>query len=265
MMSLKCTWLFQGDEAGIGGSSWGFSESWYFGGGAALAEAAMDAVSRVRAVILAKRCGIVAYRIGQENGLSYVVRKSFDGPSSNDVSNLPVDAALCQVAVANTTTYKRFYYHDLPDDWVNGGAIVNARIAAIRAVTSEIARQGFQVRYQVTTAPQANVLAIDAQGNVTVQQNIAAVPNATLRMLKVRDINNRAMKGTYVVDTQTDPTHFKLRGWPGNVVARSGKVRLVQYAFGNAIDFGRQGVIRGGARKVGRPFFQLRGRVSARR
>jgi hypothetical protein len=264
-MTIKATWIFQGDESGIGGYSWGFSESWYFGGGAGQVEAAMDAVSPLRALCLAKRCGIVAYRISQPGGLAYVVRKEYNAPNGNDESNLPVDAALCQVAVANSTAYKKFWLHDLPDDWVTGGTIVNARQVALRGVIKAYCDNNFQVRFQVPTAPTANILAIDATGNVTTQQNIAALPNLVIKMLKCRDINNKAIKGTYVVETQTDATHFKLRGWPGNIVGRSGKVRLVQYDYQNGIFFGQQSVIRGGSRKVGRPFFQLRGRVSARR
>src|SRR5580765_3428997 len=135
-MATKATWLFNGGDltSAAGGKVYGFSETWYTSlDGDALINA-MDLVSSLRRLCLAKFTSIVGYRIGQVNGRSFVIRKFLAAPRENDEGNLPVDSALMQVNIAGSTSRKRFFIHDLPDDWIAGGVINPQRRLALRDV-----------------------------------------------------------------------------------------------------------------------------------
>lgn len=263
-MPNKATWLFNGDST-KSGKTWGFSESWYSGLSDDALITAMDNVSAIRRQILAYDCQIVGYRIGQPNGRSYVVRKSFAPPNANDYSNIPVDAAMCQVGVVGAPAIKRFWLHDLPDDWIERTEIVAGRVAAIRNVVDAYTVFGFQVRFQNQAAVTSDIFSIDALGVVVTVQAHGLVANQQVSFLKCRDVNNKAIRGQYIVTNVASPTVFTVGHWPGNVVGRRGKVRLTQYQFGAALSLLDRGVVLGGSRKVGRPFFQSRGRAPARR
>lgn len=264
-MATKATWLFGGSTS-ASGLTWGFSESWYTNlAGDALINA-MDLVSSRRVQILSRSSEIVGYRIGTPNGRSFVVRKRFSSPSGNDWSNMPVDAALCQCGIAGSDNRKKFFFHDLPDDWVNLASVEAARRPAINTVISTIAAAGFLVRFQNPIAVAAPILAVDALGAVTTSAPVALAVNNVVSFLNMRDTNNRAIRGTFVVDLVTDPTHFRVAHWGGSIVGRSGRVRVVSFLVGAALYLGdTTSIIRGGSRKVGRPFFQLRGRAPVRR
>lgn len=264
-MPNKATWLFNGSSV-ASGKSFGFSETWYTSRTGNDLLAAMDAVSVGRANLLAAGCAIVGYRIGVDNGRSFVVRRSFVAPGGNGNGNIPVDAALVQVGSAGSPNLKRFFLHNLPDSWINDGAVLPFFKIAIRDVVKEYCDQLFAVRNLVPTAPTAPILSIDAAGNVVTTANIALVANQLVQFLNCRDVNNRVVRGQYIVDTVTDATHFHIAHWTGQVVGRRGRVRLSQFQFGTGIYLGDDRTVIGAAsRKVGRPFFQSRGRAPIRR
>lgn len=265
MPDVKCTWLFNGGNLLTDEKVWGFSETWYSGLEGVALVAAMDNLSDQRRLILARDVKIVGYRIGQANGRSYVIRKSFSAPRENDYSNMPVDSALCQVAVDGAPAIKRFWLHDLPDDWVNVAQIVAARKRQIRAVIDAYSVFGFKVRTTNQAAATANILSITDAGVVTTVQAHGLVANQLVSFLSCRDINNRPIRGQWIVQAPITANTFTVAGWGGNVVARRGRVRVVNYSILPALSLGDRGIISGGSRKVGRPFFQSRGRVPNRR
>lgn len=263
-MAVKATWLFNGSASG---KVWGFSESWYTNLSGDILLAAMDLVSAKRRLILSGDSAIVGYRIGQPTGRAFVIRRSFLAPSRNGGSNLPVDCALCSVAVQGSPTIKKFFLHDLPDGFVENAAISNdadIRLPIQQAVDAYV-QGGFQVRYQDPAAIKANVLSIDATGKVDTVQNFVVLPNQVVSFLNARDVNNRTVRGQFVIKAVTSPTEFTLANWTGQVVGRRGSVRLVSYLFGLSASRGELGVMAAASRKVGRPFFQLRGRVPIKR
>lgn len=263
-MATKATWLFNGRSERTG-NVWGFSETWYTNLAGDALVTAMDLVSSRRVQILSSDTQVVGYRIGTANGRAYVVRKEFKPPMSNDHSNLPVDAALCKCGIAGSDNQKRFFFHDLPDNTVNAMSVDFNTEGQIELVVQTLSAAGFLVRYQNPVAAQAPILSIDATGNVVTSAAFAVAANNTVTLLNCRDVNNRAIRGTFIAETVTDGTHFKLAHWGGSTVGRSGKVRLTSFLFGAALFLPEETVIRGGAKKVGRPFFQLRGRVPNRR
>lgn len=261
----KATWLFNGsaaDEQIV----FGFSESWYTNlTGDALINA-MDTVSDKRRLLLAADTNIVGYRIQDATGRSFVVRKKFIPPRANGEGNVPVDSILCEVAVAGTTSKKRFWCHDVPDDWIVGGRLPDFVLIRVTEWLERLSALNFGVRYRVQSAPTAPILSIDATGAVVTSANIVLAAGDTIQFLRCRDINGRPIKGTYVVKTVTDQTHFAVAPWAGQLVGVSGRVRKLTYQIGGAlVEEQSRSIVRSGSRKVGRPFFQLRGRASARR
>jgi len=267
-MPVKCSWLFNGTSGNRDGKVWGFSENWYSGLSGNALVAAMDTVSSFRRLLLASDTVICGYRIGVDGGRSYVVRRTFAAPRANDASNIPVDSALCQCSVNGSTTIKKFWFHDLPDDWVNSTLILDARRQTILNCIGALVNNGFMVRYQVPNAIGGDVQGITALGEVTTVQATGLAAGNLVQFLNCKDINGRTVRGKYIIASLGAGNTFTLAHWSGQVVARRGRVRLVQFAYGAAQTFAPDstlGLISGGSRKVGRPFFQSRGRVPVRR
>jgi hypothetical protein len=263
-MTVKCTWLFNGvarDKKRV----WGFSETWYSGLSAAAVLTPMNRVSNERRQLLAQETSIIGYRIQELGGRAFVVKTNFTAPRGNGFGNLPVDSVLCQVGIQNTIGVKRFFLHDLPDDWIDDNDLDPAKRLDVFAVINAYTFNGFQVRALNPAALNAPVLSIDTLGNVVTTAAMGIGVNTYVSFLRCRDINNRPVRGQFVVDQFTDTTHFRLAHWTGQVVPRSGRVRASTYQFAGAVDLGEAGIIRAASRKVGRPFFQKRGRVSNRR
>lgn len=263
-MPTKATWLFNGYSDNTG-KVWGFSETWYTSQGGDALLASMDLVSQRRAQILSRETEIVGYRIGTPNGRAFVVRKSFASPLANDKSNLPVDAVRCQCGITGSDSTKKFYFHDLPDDWIVSNTLDFNRIAAIQQVMQVIVATGFQVRFVNQAAAQANVVGITDLGVVTTQAPHVFVVGNVVQFMNMRDVNGKAVRGTYVISVVPDNTHFTVLHWSGQTVGRSGRARLQAFSFGSSLYLGDQTVVDAGSRKVGRPFFQSRGRVPVRR
>jgi hypothetical protein len=264
-MATKATWLFNGAGTLTWDKVWGFSETWYTSLTGDALIAAMDTISSKRRLLLASDAAIVGYRIGVDNGRSFVIRKLFSAPTSNSTSNVPVDSALCQVGTAGGPAIKRFWLHDLPDDWILGGKVIPSVRPGIFDLINTFSALGFQVRFQNQAAVKSDVLSITTLGLVTTVQAFGTVAGDLVSFLNCKDINGKPIRGQYIVETVTDPTHFTVAHWSGVTVGRSGKVRKVAYLFGTALALGDRGLISAGSRKVGRPFFQSRGRAPIRR
>jgi len=265
-MATKCTWLFNGGSFDGAGRVYGFSETWYSNLTGVDLVAAMDLVSAKRRLILAKGTTIVGYRIGLDTGRAFVIRKGLPAPSDNFTGNLPVDSALCEVGIQGKSSTKRFFIHDLPDNFVQDGEIVPIWANDIDAAVHAYVQFGFLVRAQNPASSVSPILSIDALGNVVTTLAFPVAINGRVQFLNCRDINNRAIRGQYIVDAiPTDATHFHVAHWGGTVVGASGKVRLTQFVFRNAVELEGRSIIGAASRKVGRPFFQSRGRVPVRR
>lgn len=270
-MAQKATWLFNGFNSDSG-LAWGYSESWYSNLQGAQLESAMDVISDLRVQLCPSDAEIVGYRIGQPNGRSYVVRKSYKSPNdAQSTSNVQVDSALCQMSVNGTATVKKFWIHDLPDNAINATTISRNISRKITAFCQGIALQNFLCRYVVPTAPNAPILQITALGVVTTNAPIAAGVGDLVQFLACRDANGKTIRGKYAITAVADNRNFTIAHWPGNVVARSGTARIQQFGFATCAvvrpgPHGESGsVVKAGSRKVGRPFFQSRGRVSNKR
>ncbi len=274
-MTLKATWLWNGSVPS-GRTMFGFSETWYTDDSPSGLLPKMEAFAADRVSILARGVSLYGYRIQDvaPGSRAYTVKpnREIQGRRAQEYPNVPQDAALCKCYGTVAGTLKRFWFHVLPDDMVASGDFnpTSNVEGGARGLINSLAAKGFKFRYINQAAATANVVSIDAAGNVVTNQAVTGVAvNSVVQLLKVKGVDGRAKRGFFTVDTVTDTSHFKLRAWDGGVVGVSGKIRIVQYAF-TSIElvpdqgFNSDPTIRPGVRKCGRPFGQLRGRVTAR-
>jgi hypothetical protein len=274
IVANKCVWLFSGANA-AGTISYGFSESWYSTDDQATALRKMQVVAQARAMLLPTGCAIVGYRVQIAGGRAITARENlrFQGGQvfNSSGTNIPTDAALCQALGSVAGTRKMFWIHALPDASVDDAGFTGLPpVPGIaQGFLSKLAQNGFQFQYVNQTLIEQPIQTIDATGKVTLNGAIQVIAGNTVQLVHARDINGKAVKGKFVIGELTDAAHFTLLNWPGNVIAGVGKMRPFQLLYTPIQDPAARGAeyqvtVRPGERKVGRPFFQLRGRVSAR-
>jgi len=275
-MTLKATWLWNGFNKQQN-LFWGFSETWYTDDSPAALQPKMDALAAIRTQLRGTTCVYYGARMADTapNSRAFTIRSdgTIKASTRNGGVNVAPDAALCLCFGTVAGTSKRFWLHALPDGFIDEGNFDPGSNVPTKAALwiNTLAAQGFKFRFIDPTAPTGQVLSIDSFGNVVLIQPIAGVaPNSLVQLLKVRGVDGRGKRGKFYVDTVTDASHFKLAHWPGDVVAQSGKIRIVRFNFTSIAPVPAAGpladpTIRAGVRKVGRPFGQLRGRAVARR
>lgn len=275
-MTLKATWLYNGITGG-GRITYGFSETWYTDDAPAQLITKMEIIARMRMDLMASGCHLHGFRIADTapGSRAYTVKPATLIRSNLRAGqpNIPQDAALCQCLGNVAGTVKRFFFHNLPDTFVSDTEFDPAKGVPemCRDVINRLSTDGFKFRYQVQNTNSAEIESINANGDVVTVGNLnGAAQGSLLQLYHVRGTDGRGKRGKYRIQTFTDARHFRLLNWPGDIVANSGRVRLVEYGFTNITQVPAQGIqsdptIRPGARKCGRPFGQLRGRAVARR
>lgn len=274
-MTLKATWLWNG-SANNGRTAFGFSETWYTDDAPAVLLPKMQELAIIRAQILAKPTFLFGYRIQDVAANS----RAYTQPPAQDIAsgqragtpNIPQDAALCYCLGTVGGTFKRFWLHNLWDDLVDDMAFVGQRVFQVAFNwVNGLADNGFKFRYVVQSAPTVPIMSISPLGVVRTREPLTGVGVGSLvQLYHVRGVDGRGKRGKFAVAARTDDSNFTLANYAGGEVGMSGKIRLVQYAYTSIQRipndaFGRNPVVRPGARKCGRPFGALRGRAVARR
>lgn len=274
-MTVKCSWLWNGSANG-GQLTFGFSEQWYSNNSGDSLIDQMRALAIVRVNSMAAGTVLFGYRIGQPNGKSITVREnaSIRAPRGNDNPNVPQDAALCQVrgtAAGNPT--KKFWLHNLPDDFVSNAKFENPNNMGTLATNwvQGLIDSSFLFRYIILGTP-ARIASITDTGVVTLSDNLVVAAGTNVKLVRVRDVNGKGVKGIFRIAAAPAPTltTFTLLGWKGQEVGVSGNMAVVTYGYTSMqVPNPRPGkiasvILRPGTRKCGRPFGQLAGRVSAR-
>jgi hypothetical protein len=279
MPDIKISTLFNGSSNAVK-SVFGFSETWYTDRPADQAvQIYKTTIAQKRIALLPEDVSIYGYRVqpATAGARSYTVleKDDLEGPAANGGANVPQDAALCRVFGTVDGVVKRFWVHCLPDSFINTGGF-DAALGVeelLRAYITSVIAAGFKIRFQDTTAPSSDILSVAADGTCVLVNPLAgAVVGAKISILHARDRYGRGVRGIFRVSNvgYIDTSHFTIYHWPGAEIFNSGKARLVSYRTCPCNPLPRKGgipdpIIRPGVRKCGRPFGQLRGRVSARR
>lgn len=264
-MATKCTFVFNGSARG-GTAPFGFSETWYHAANDVnVCFMAMQNVASKRAECLGRVCTLAYFRIQLDGGRAVSFEVPWPAPFAADTGNVPADSELCKVFDVAQRRSKNFFVHFLPDDKVIDGGLVANHVVKINAFMTALQANGFMWRASKRT-PEIEIQGIDANGLVTTIGAHGFVVNNQVQLLRVRDVNNRAYRGRYAVVAPLTATTFTLAHWPGAVVLRTGKVRLIDFEFLTISPLPSwRRAVRAGTRKVGRPFGLLRGRSAARR
>lgn len=267
-MVIKCDMLINASTNKSGSTqaqvrTGGWSEGWYVEVDPDNARINFEDVCAARAALLPNNCTIVGQRYRIIGGGSSSGGKSFPGGSGLQ-GDIPQMALLCTVAGNGVPNIRRFRIGGIPDARVVEGEYnpSSAYTAALNRYFAKCQEDGMKFKYRNLAAGRVDIKSIDSTGLMTVfvAQTFNAIP--FIDLLKCRDSQNKAVKGRFGLVAGGDNLHAQLIGWKGQTVVK-GSFRLVQdaYSFVNQKSFNVGRVV---VHKVGRAFFQYRGRASKR-
>lgn len=277
-MALKFTVLFNGATK-FGDIVYGFSETYYTNDNADVAVTKYRAnCAGIRAQLLPQGTKVYGYRVVDDspNARAFTVIETtlLQGGRGVGGPNVPQDGALCRVFGQQPNILKRFWIHCLPDSYVlEGTDFPPFVVALIRDYINACGTAGANIKFQSRIAPTAKINHISDIGLVNLNEPlVGAAPGVTVSVLKCRDINGKAVRGSFRISQNgfLNTQQFELLAWTGQTVNVSGVLRAQVFQYTPYKPIPDQGIyrdptIRAGARKCGRPFGQLAGRVKRSR
>jgi hypothetical protein len=187
----------------------------------------------------------------------------------NRFGSLPVITDILQMCLdVNTTTTgkpnkSKFKIGNIPDSFVVVGNFrPNQQYAqAMQTYVRTISQDSWGFVGRVIDNEAALVMGLAANVLTTSFALAGVVPGHFVRINRGKTSDNLPFTGTFRV-ASVDGNAYTLEGTQGVALQRAGTVRRDQVAFCDidAVEFGVPST-----RKIGRPFFQLRGRASKRR
>jgi len=216
-----------------------------------------------RAALLPNRASIIGQRYQFPDGSSRTANEIFAGTSGESV-DVPQMALLCNAKNLTFASTRRFYIRGLPDAWVQNGELVNDI-----AVRNRFNQYFFWLRYfswraRNKSAAVADIVSILGNGAFVLASDLTFLPGQQFRIRRAVDQYGRSINGVFRVATRTNDREGTLQGWTVSVVDNRGKVQLTAY---QQVPFvpGQVYISRVGVKKVGRSFFQYRGRAGKRK
>lgn len=219
-----------------------------------------------RAALLPQNAFIIGQRYQFADGSS-----RSDSVRYNSNTGLAVDvpqmSLLCSARNLAQQSTRRFMIRGIPDAWVVNGELVggSAGVAArarINAYFDELADWLWKARDR--NAATADIMTIAANGQFNLAQDLAFADGDLLRFQRVVSTVKLPIKGSYRVLSHTSQRVGVFANWNGLTVSNVGKVQLVAFKFVPFV-IKAQSFSRVAVKKVGRSFFQYRGRASKRK
>jgi len=267
-MLIQAVMLFGQSTNKAGGSTAqvrtaGWSEAWYIDADATVAKNAMINLCQERAKLLSNAASIVGQRYRIVNGGSSTDSRQFPGSSGllGDQPGVALNLSGIGDGVVNS---RKWLIRGVPDIRVTEGEYVGSQQydAALASYFTMLDTSGFRFRALDLTSPKAEVISVDATGAVVLKTPLTVIQGNKLSALRIKDASNRAISGTFTVNTVTDGTHFTLSDWPAKVGSKgSFRVKGIIYPEINGASCR---VVRASFRKAGGPFGRYRGRRSNR-
>lgn len=240
----------------------GWSEGWYRSDADGQIVARTMELCEARARMLTPSAEIIGQRYRIVGGGSSTSGRRFKG-SQNILADMPMVALLLSVESKTSQNTRRWMARGVPDARIVEGeySVSQAMTDAINDYASVLDVRGFLFAARELDAIAANVISVDANGNIHTATPHGFVVSNRLRFLRVRrDASDRAISGTWYVETVTDSFHFKVGGWTAGP-AHGGRVRFDAGDY-FAVDGSSLTVVRATTHKVGADFFRYRGRRS---
>lgn len=241
----------------------GWSEGWYADADPGSVRFPFEAVCQARASLLPGNCTIVGQRYRIVGGGSTTSGKAFPGGSAL-LGDIPQVGLLCTVSGQGQANVRRFRLGGLPDARVVEGEFSRESVydAALSRYFKACATNAMRFKCRNLVADRYHLVSINAQGQVVTANAAIGGLTAYVDLLKCRDANGKAVKGRFATMPGADNLHFTLLGWNGRTVVK-GDLRPVADLF-PIVDVNTFAVGRVIVHKVGRAFFQYRGRASKR-
>jgi hypothetical protein len=268
-MTIKVDLLFHASTNKAGGSAdqvrtAGWSEGWYSNLAIDPLKANLDFLCRARASLLTSSAAIIGQRFRVVGGGSSSANKQYPG-TQTVLGDLPSMALLCTVQGSGVPNVRRFALRGLADARAVEGEYVPSTqmTAGLTWFGNLLASDGWRFKARILTNVKGDIDSISTLGVVVMRSAVTLAVNDKVRFLNVVDDSGASQSGVYLVTAAPDSFHFTVAGYTG-AAAHKGFARKEQtdYFTIGAGSFTRGRVI---THKVGRGFFQFRGRRSARR
>lgn len=215
-----------------------------------------------RAGLLPLNCEIVAARVYTDGvGTSRLIPLGYRGDTG--VLNLAGDAILCQTQTSGVLFQRKFWIHCVPDEQVQNGEwqpTANYKQRTIAYLNKLIA---YAMWYAQARTNQVGIVTVTSAGLVTFGNAHGFNVGDQVRITRVYLSSlGRFYGGTFRVATVGPlSTQLTLNGWPAyNGAGGIAFTKGTQFVGMTDVD-----VLRGGIRKVGRPFTVYHGRRSKRK
>jgi len=268
-MTLKFDMLFHYSSNALGDSpdairTAGWSEGWYTDNPITIARANAKFLCQARASLMPVNCSIIGQRYRTVGGGSTTDNQRFPGIQSlnGDFPSLSVLATCKGTGVPNI---RRFELRGLADGRVENGEFIPSQqyTAGFTWFGDLLARDGWKFKGRVLTNVKVDILTITDAGLVTLFGALDVTAGDLVRFLNVKGENGESRSGVYKVGTVLNPGQWNILNWQGGDT-EGGFVRAEEsdYFSVEAKSLTRGRVV---TRKVGRGFFQFRGRASNRR
>jgi len=272
-MPTKCTLFFEvstvyGDDLSYRVGGW--SETYYHGGviDTPSVNDAVVALGNVRAKILPKQASIVASR--QQT----VTADGKPGKSKTKLTfikgNASFDTDVPQMAYAMRghaagQNMRMMELRCFPDEFVSKGEakLTDAMTGFLRAYKRKIIDEGWMFRGIKMDVPTVEISTISGGGAITVNDDFVSPgvgKKVQVLRTKVSGTRDDFAGGNFKVLAAADARHITIAGWDGGE-CENGRLRAYSHDFFPITSIEDEAIF---VRKVGRPFFQYRGRASSR-
>lgn len=221
-----------------------------------------------RVPMLPRNSTIVAFRQQEVGNLGRSVLYKVPRPGVNAFIQDQSEAALKYKVRSTTTSAERTAVIAMvPDDIIIGGVYAGGEgdwLSYVNQFFNHI-RDNWQMRIIDQSVPTYSIATIDADGNVVTNEATAFVAGAKVQVLRSKTEEDNTGSGVFYVETVTNPTHFKLRGWTFGATTK-GSIRTYVITYNSVnVSTNHRANPEVGTRKIGRPFGESRGKASKKR
>lgn len=240
----------------------GWSESLFFDETATSWVSDLNRLQIARAGLLPDQASIIGQRYEYPDGSTNTDNRIYAG-SSGETVDVPQMALEFSAKDATVKSVRHWTIRGLPDAWVVRGEITTdlGVLASIGRYLGQLS--GFRWKCVDKGAASSGVVEISSNGNYELDVPFTLAVGSYVKLLRCRDQYGRAVKGKFYVNASPSLQTGTLANWPAGIIVQNGRMRLVSSGFGT-FDFTQMSISRVMVKKIGRSFFQYRGRASKR-
>lgn len=262
-MLFKITHLF--NYTNNDGKAAGWSETWYLeSSSSGNASNSAKVLAPLRAGMLGNGASIIGWRVQQIGKKAFVVQSTFPGGLATN-QDIPQMALECKVYGVGVENVKYFQLRGIPDSIVLSGSYSPSSqfTTNLTAWGNGLNANGFSFNCLDQTLLPVKINNILTNGSFGLSAPLTFNPNDIMLVSRCRNTIGQACNGPFRVLTKVDALSGVLAGWKFGPVDNSGNMRVRKYV-NPIVQINSLQPIQISTRKVGRPFFQYRGRARRR-